>query len=47
LHSDAFEYCVQNVRAVEQVDDAVKFEKVMPTQRIDLFDASVLRVCRC
>jgi len=23
------------------VDDAVKFEKVMPTQRIDIFDASV------
>lgn len=41
LHSDAFEYCVQNIRAVEQVDDAVRFEKVMPTQRIDIFDASV------
>jgi phage terminase large subunit-like protein len=32
---------VQNVHAIEQVDDAVRYQKVLPTQRIDLFDASV------
>lgn len=40
--SKAFEYCIGNVKAIEDSDDFVRFEKVQPTLRIDLFDADVI-----
>ena len=46
LHSDAFEYCVENVSAVEKTDDMVMYAKIQDELRIDIFDASVFACIR-
>ena len=40
IYTQTFEYCVQNV-GYRANDDAIKYEKVEPAMRIDIFDATV------
>jgi phage terminase large subunit-like protein len=44
LSNKAFEYCISNVKANEDAEERIRFEKVAENFRIDLFDATVVAV---
>jgi len=42
LHSDAFKYCISNVKAAEDTHKMITFEKVKQDRKIDYFDVTVI-----
>jgi phage terminase large subunit-like protein len=44
MNNKLFEYCISNVKANEDAEERVRFEKISDKFRIDLFDAAVVAV---
>lgn len=42
VHNKAFEYCISNVKAIEDSEERIRYEKIAQNQRMDLFDATVI-----
>lgn len=45
LHSESWEYVIENVKAMEDPEERVRFEKTSENQKIDMFDAGVAAAC--
>ena len=43
-HSEAYEYCIGNVRAIEDANDLIRYSKMDDTARMDIFDSSVMAI---